>query len=91
MTETIGSDDCAKLLRCTVEQAEELARSGDIPGTKFGREWLFVRADLIAYIAERARKEATERRAKRSPGAPTPIKRKPARRVAPALPVVALQ
>ena len=38
----------------TPEQAEELARAGEIPGLKIGRGWLFVRADLLAFLAERA-------------------------------------
>lgn len=93
MTEMIDSEECATLLKCTPEQVEELARQGEIPGTKLGRGWLFVRADLVAYIAERARAEAMERRAKRSPRAPTPItvRSRPTRRAAPALPVVCAQ
>ncbi|WP_390342301.1 helix-turn-helix domain-containing protein [Variovorax boronicumulans] len=83
--ETIGSEEVAELLRCTPQQVEELARAGEIPGLKFGRPWLFVRADLLAYLAEKARAEAQERRAKRQPNAPTPIV-KPRRKVAPPLP-----
>lgn len=82
--ETIGSDECAALLRCTTEQVEELARAGEIPGLKFGRSWLFVRSDLLAYLAEKARREADERRAKRQPGV-TPITAKPKRRLPPPL------
>ena len=90
MNETIDSEECGQLLRCTPEQVEDLARAGEIPGVKIGRGWLFVRADLIAYLAERGRQEAMERRAKRQPGAPTPIRRPaPSRRRAPQLPVVA--
>ncbi len=37
MEDTIGSEDCAKLLHCTPEQVEELARAGEIPGLKLGR------------------------------------------------------
>lgn len=82
--ETIGSDECAALLRCTSEQVEELARAGEIPGLKFGRGWLFVRSDLLAYLAEKARREADERRAKRQPGV-TPITAKAKRRQPPPL------
>jgi len=84
-SETIGSEEVAELLRCTPEQVEELARAGEIPGLKFGRPWLFVRADLLAYLAEKARAEAQERRSKRQPNAPTPMA-KPRRRAPPALP-----
>jgi excisionase family DNA binding protein len=86
--ETIDSDQCAELLRCTPGQVEEMARAGEIPGLKIGRGWLFVRADLLAYLAERARDEAAQRRARRQPGnAVTPIiKRR--RNVPPVLPVL---
>ena len=69
--ETIDSAACAALLRCTSEQGEELARAGEIPGLKIGRSWLFVSSDLLAYLAEKARREADERRAKRQPGVTT--------------------
>jgi len=90
--DTIDSDQCAELLKCTPEQVEALARDGDIPGLKIGRGWLFIRADLLAYLAERARAEAQERRQKRaapaaeqaSPSNVQPIK--PRRRAPPALP-----
>ena len=58
MSETIGSTECADLLRCTAEQIEEMARAGDIPGIKIGRSCLFVQSDLLAYIAEKAREDA---------------------------------
>ena len=83
--ETIDSAQCAELLRCTPEQVEELARTGEIPGLKLGRSWLFVRADLLAYLAEKARKEAEERRSRRQPGVMPMVK--PRRRVPPPLPV----
>lgn len=60
--ETICSAEVAELLNCTEEQAEELTRKGEIPGTKFGKSWIYVRSDLLAYVAERARREAEERR-----------------------------
>ncbi len=68
-TETMDSEECAALLRCSIDQVEELVRNGDIPGVKLGRGWLFVRADLLDYIAELARQQAAERRARLSPPA----------------------
>ena len=86
MTDTIDSAECADLLRCTPDQVEELARTGEIPGLKLGRSWLFVRHDLLAYLAEKARQEAEQRRAKRQPGV-VQMTSKPRRRVPPRLPV----
>lgn len=77
MTDTIGSDQCAELLHCTPEQVEELARAGDIPALKFGRGWLFIRTDLLSYLAEKSRTDAQDRRAKRHPTI-VPIKAKKA-------------
>lgn len=88
--DTIDSEECAALLRCTSDQVEELARAGEIPALKFGRSWLFVRADLLAYLAEKARADALDRRAKRHPQAPTPIVRS-RRQPAPVLPSLARQ
>lgn len=77
MSDTIGPDECAQLLRCTPEHVEELARQGELPAVKIGRGWIFVKADLLAYLAERAREEAAQRRSRRevvrmAPREPTP-------------------
>jgi len=92
--EIIDADECAELLRCSVMQVEEGARDGRLPGFKEGRSWLFVRADLLAYLAERARREAAERQAKRNAeasgklaGTITPVTRQ-SRRPAPKLPLL---
>jgi len=90
MTDTIDSKECAELLRCTTEQVEELARAGEIPGLKLGRSWLFVRADLLDFLAEKARKDAEDRRARRQPGVTT-LSAKPKRRTPPELPTAGLQ
>lgn len=86
--ETINSEECAEILKCTPERVEEMARVGDIPGLKIGRNWLFVRSDLLSWLAERAREEAQMRRMKRQPNAPLPIA-KPRRQVPPVLPTLA--
>lgn len=88
MGETIDSSECSELLHCTPEQVEELARSGEIPGLKLGRGWLFVRSDLLSYLAEKARAEAQERRAKRQPVMNRSPDIKPRRRQPPALPAL---
>lgn len=62
MTDTINADQCAQLLQCTTETVEELTRKGELPGVKFGRGWIYVKDDLLAWLAERARREADERR-----------------------------
>lgn len=89
MLDTINAEQCAKLLGCTEETVEELTRKGDLPGLKFGRSWVFVRADLLAYLAERARLEADERRSGRANAQRAAVNArplKPRRQQPPALP-----
>lgn len=88
-TDTITAEQCAELLGCTEDTVEELSRKGELPGLKFGRGWVFVRADLLAYLAERGRQEAEQRRADRGGGpqaAPNIRQIKPRRQPPPALP-----
>lgn len=84
---TIDSSECAEIMKCTSERVEEMARAGEIPGLKIGRNWLFVRDDLLSWLAEKAREEAQERRMKRQPRAPMPMA-KPRRQTPPALPTL---
>ena len=71
--DTINAAQCAELLQCTEYRVEELTRIGELPGMKYGRGWIFVKADLLAYIAERARKEAEERRSDRQARLAAPL------------------
>jgi hypothetical protein len=87
MTETIDAAGAAKLMLCSEDEVESEARLGNIPGLKIGRSWLFVTADLLAFLAERARSEAMERKARLAPGAVVRAM-KPRRRMAPALPAL---
>ena len=89
MKDTINAEECAGLLDCTSATVEEMARNGDLPGLKVGRGWVFVRSDLLAYLAERARSEAERRRQDRGRGehsAPNVRPIKPRRQSPPTLP-----
>jgi hypothetical protein len=87
MTETIDAAGAAKMMLCSEAEVESEARLGNIPGLKIGRSWLFVTADLLAFLAERARSEAMERKSRLAPSAVVRAM-KLRRRVAPALPVL---
>jgi hypothetical protein len=87
MTETIDAAGAAKLMLCSEAEVESEARLGNIPGLKIGRSWLFVTADLLTFLAERARSEAMERKSRLAPGAVVRAM-KPRRRMAPALPAL---
>lgn len=92
MTEiTINAAQCAELLQCNEATVEELTRKGELPGIKIGRSWIYVKNDLVQYLAEKARAEAEARRESvRASMQATPItpKVKPRRQVAPALPAL---
>ena len=43
----------AELLRCEPITVERMARAGELPGTKFGRSWVFVRSLVIEAVRDR--------------------------------------
>lgn len=64
------SETAAAALGCTTERIEELARAGDLAGTKVGTGWLFLDEHILEFVRDRAIKEATERKARRVPSTP---------------------
>ena len=48
MDDLITAADAAKLLHLHVKRVQHLARSGQLPATRFGRKWLFSRSKLLA-------------------------------------------
>jgi hypothetical protein len=49
---TCGLERAAAILHAHPSTVAELARNGAIRGRKVGRAWVFVEADLIAYIQQ---------------------------------------
>jgi excisionase family DNA binding protein len=49
-TEVLTAEEAAELLRVSTKTVLTLARDGALPGTKVGRAWRFLRADLVAYV-----------------------------------------
>lgn len=56
--ETLGLTEAAALLRMSEDALMRKARAGIVPGAKVGRQWVFVRDDLIALIREQAKGRA---------------------------------
>jgi len=56
-TETLGLEEARALLRVSRDCLLRRARAGKVPGAKIGRQWVFIRADLVELI----RKQASER------------------------------
>lgn len=46
--------EAAGLLRVSVKTVLRMARDGELPGRKVGREWRFARADLLAWLSSAA-------------------------------------
>ena len=46
----LNAEGAAQLLHISVKTLLTLARAGEIAGRKVGREWRFVREDLISYV-----------------------------------------
>ena len=43
--------EAARLVRVSRKTMGELARSGQVPGQKVGREWRFLKSSLVAWLA----------------------------------------
>lgn len=86
---TLDAHGCAQLLFCSKARVEEAAERGELPATKFGRSWIFVTAQLLAYVAERCTREAAQRQGKKlvkRQDAPRPDRILPAVPAVPAAP-----
>ena len=46
----LTTEEAADLLRVSSKTVLALARDGELPGTKVGRAWRFLRADLLDYV-----------------------------------------
>lgn len=61
--EILNTDELARLLGCDKETAAKRIIAGDLPGSKFGRDWIIPRRALIERINEMAMEDAAARRA----------------------------
>ena len=48
--ETFTLKQAAKFLNMHWQTLREKAKSGQIPGAKIGKQWVFIRDDLVSYI-----------------------------------------
>lgn len=60
--ETLGVADVAMLLRAENETVLLYARRGELPGTKLGKSWVFLREDVISFLRSRIAADTEERR-----------------------------
>ena len=60
--EILTADETAELFRVSTAYVRTMANSGEIPGTKLGDDWRFIRQDMIDYLSERAKREQKTRK-----------------------------
>jgi excisionase family DNA binding protein len=60
--ESWGTEQAAAFLRVHRDTISELACTGKVPAAKFGKAWVFLKADLVALIREKAEERARLRR-----------------------------
>lgn len=61
MTEILNSEEAAELMRVSVPTIRGMASSGEIPATKIGDDWRFVKSQLLNYMSTRAIAEQRSR------------------------------
>jgi excisionase family DNA binding protein len=59
---TLTVTEAAKVLQCTDDTVRERALRGDLPGIKFGRDWVFPADTFYQALATLALEEAAQRR-----------------------------
>jgi hypothetical protein len=60
--ETLDLHGVAALCKAEPETIAQYARSGELPGTKMGKSWVFLRDDVLAFLRKRIAEETEMRR-----------------------------
>ena len=68
MKDVMSKDEVAEILDCEPVTVEEKARTGELPGVKFGRSWIFPKTALLECLHTKAL-ENTKPRTTVSPAA----------------------
>lgn len=59
---TFDIHEVAEFLKVDRSTALDLAATGELPGAKVGRAWVFLETDLVAYLEDKVRYQTMERR-----------------------------
>lgn len=71
--ETLDLHGVAALCKAEPETIAQYARSGELPGTKMGKSWVFLRDDVLTFLRKRIAEETQLRRVKHTDAAePSP-------------------
>ena len=60
--DTLNATQAADMLFADIETILILARSGELPGAKVGKSWVFLREDVIEFLRGRVRAETGQRK-----------------------------
>ena len=64
--ETLDLQGVATLFKAEPETVAQYARAGELPGTKMGKSWIFLREDALTFLRKKITLETEERIAKRN-------------------------
>lgn len=91
---TLDTTEVAALLRAESETVLQLARSGELPGARIGKSWVFLREDVMAFLKDRISRDTADRRHQHASIAPFavafPARKASRRTVLPPLPDIAI-
>lgn len=62
--ETLDLEEAASLMKAEADTIMQLARTGELPGAKIGKAWVFMRSDVIAYLRKKIDADTQDRRKK---------------------------
>ena len=62
LLETVDIEEAAALLNAKVDTVEQIARRGDLKGTKVGKPWVFFRSDVLEYLRKKIDDDTEARR-----------------------------
>jgi len=60
--EILDAVETAALLRVEAGTIMQLARKGELPGTRIGKSWVFLREDVMAFLKEQIARDTEARR-----------------------------
>ncbi|WP_404932255.1 helix-turn-helix domain-containing protein [Massilia atriviolacea] len=81
--------DVACFLHADAETIMQLARAGLLPGTRVGKAWIFLRADVLTFLRAKIDEDTAARRVNAQNTAPAAVlMTKPKRSAPPALPAL---
>lgn len=89
---TFDLEQAACFLNVSPSTAQEMAASGELPGAKIGRAWVFLEEDLVDWLREQIKFQREQRQSKNynlskpPSSSKAPISRKNRRRKPPKLP-----